>query len=84
MAQQLQELGIASIFYAGIGENQKIINSMHYTFISLEEEEQFRQMYKNTRIGRSKEEQMNTSNRIYKLICMKRRMNAKTLKKQQK
>jgi hypothetical protein len=62
--------------------HQSIHSSRHYMFQTEEEVDEFKQRYQSSNIGHATEgEQRNASDRIYKLICMKRRMRAKALKK---
>jgi hypothetical protein len=65
--------------------NQKVVERCAYKFETEEEIEEFNQRYRDARLGdKTTGEQKNTTDRIYKMICMKRRMKAKALKKQQK
>ena len=65
--------------------SQKVYSSCAYKFETDEEVEEFNQRYRDARLGdKTTGEQKNTTDRIYKMICMKRRMKAKALKKQQK
>ena len=86
MAQRVLEVryeinGLAS----SLLQRQRPYEMYQYKFESLEEAEEYKQRYAEARMGNaSTGEQKNASDRIYKSICMKRRMKAKALKKQQK
>ena len=86
MAQELLEVRYETNgLPAGILQRQREYGSCQYKFETLEELEEYKQRYSEARLGDATTgEQKNACDRIYKLICMKRRMRAKALKKQQK
>ncbi len=96
MAQQAERT--AQLMRAFYGENafitmvslhsnatdQKVYTSSCYRFESQEEHDEYQQLYKNAKIGHETTgEQKNASERIYKFICMKRRMKKRMINKKQ-
>ena len=69
-----------SIHYS-ITKNRTQYSCVDYQFNSKEESEEMKQRYREAKLGGATTgEQKNASDRIYRIILMKRRMKAKALK----
>ena len=86
MAQELLEVCFEmNGLPAGMRGRQRAYEAFEYKYETPEEAEEHKQRYAEARLGDATTgDQKNVFDRIYKSICMKRRMRAKALKKQQK